>query len=453
VWPQKKAPAVKKAVTGGDGLCLPDGMTAKHEQLAQGVTLARAGDPTASAQLVVLTQDMAYAVAFRVLQKDADARDAVQDAFVTAFSRLSELHDAQAFAGWLRRIVIATALNRRRRGRAVWLPLGESASPPVLDSEERTWNEEQQRQLSRALLTLSDEERRLCELHYHGHWSAERIAREAKTERATIRKRLQRIRDKLRKEIEMDEQRILSSNPVPGDLPASITELLARPRLVDLPENPVGAVTALLRGAFHGFSELQLPEELDLALAQERLGGDAVYVDRDKLHRIAGEHVLRYDLTLPLLLDVRWAGSPQRLVASGKVYRRETVSATHLEAFHQLELFAIDERGALDVWAFAGRILEAVDRVLPRREVRLTPTEYPMCRRAWSLDVLHDDQWQEVLAFGEYAEWVMRGIGADPERHTALGAGMGLERLAGLRYGIDDIRKLSMAAPISPATA
>jgi len=428
-------------------------MSTNLGQLTRAVADARAGNITAFSRLVVLTQDMAYAVALRVIRQKADARDAVQDAYLTAFRRLTELVDDQAFAGWLRRIVIATALNHRRRARAVWLPLTDQILPPILDGEERGWSDEQQRLLARALLTLSHEERRLCELHYHGRWSAERLAREAQAETATMRKRLQRIRDKLRKEIEVDEQRILTSHPVPTDLPASIAELLARPRLVDLPENPVGAVATLLRAAFPGFSEIQLPEEIDLAIAQERLGGDAVYVDPSKLQRIAGEQVLRYDLTLPLLLNVRWTGSPQRLIASGKAYRRETESATHLEAFHQLELFAIDERGALDAWSFAGRILDAIDRVLPRAEVRLTPTEYPMCRRAWSLDVLRDDEWREVLAWGEYADWVMRGIGADPEQHTALGAGMGLERLAGLRYAIDDIRKLATAAPITRPSA
>jgi phenylalanyl-tRNA synthetase alpha chain len=168
-----------------------------------------------------------------------------------------------------------------------------------------------------------------------------------------------------------------------------------------------------------------------------------VYIDRTKLHYIEADHVLRYDLTLPLLLDVRWQGSPLRLCSSGKVYRREAVSATHLEAFHQLELFALDEREKLDPWAFAGNILNAVDRVLPRAELRVTPTDYPMCRRAWSLDVLRSGDWIELLAWGEYADWVLRGIGADPEQQAAVGAGVGLERLAALKYGIDDIRKMA----------
>jgi RNA polymerase sigma factor (sigma-70 family) len=413
------------------------------ETLTETVAAAAAGDFSAFARLVELTQAMAYAVALGVLREPEDAQDAVQEAYVTSFKRLPELLNREAFAGWLRRIVVATALNQRRRRRTTWLPLTESSSPPFLDEQEESWSEGQQRLLARALLTLSADERRICELHYHGGWSTARLAREAHLEPAAMRKRLQRVRDKLRKEIEMDEQRILSTHPTPKELPTKIAELLAQPRLVDIPENPVAAVATLLRGAFQGYSGLELPEDVDLGLAQERLGGDAVYIDRTKLHYIEADHVLRYDLTLPLLLDVRWQGSPLRLCSSGKVYRREAVSATHLEAFHQLELFALDEREKLDPWAFAGNILNAVDRVLPRAELRVTPTDYPMCRRAWSLDVLRSGEWIEILAWGEYADWVLRGIRADPEQQVALGAGVGLERLAALKYGIDDIRKMA----------
>jgi RNA polymerase sigma factor (sigma-70 family) len=421
-------------------------MSKSEQQLARAIEAARSGDLNGFARLVELTEGMAYAVAWRVLHKEADAKDAVQDAYLKAFQRLPELRDGATFAGWLRRVVITTALNRRRRNRTAWLPLTDEGSPPVLDEEEKSWSDAQQRLLARALLTLSAQERRLCELHYHGGWSTERLAREEGVDAATLRKRLQRVRDKLREEIEMDERRFVSADNTTRELPGKIIELLARPRLVDIPENPVSVVAQLLIGAFSEYSNVQLPEELNLKLASERLGGDAVYIERSKLQSIEGESVLRYDLTLPLLLNTRWQGAPQRIFASGKVYRREVESHTHLEAFHQLELFAVDERGKLDAWAFAGRIFDAVDRVLPRAELRVTPTEYPMCARAWSLDVLRDGEWVEVLAWGEYADWVLQGIGADPLSQLALGAGVGLERLAALKYSIDDIRKMSVAS-------
>jgi len=211
-------------------------MSTNDEQLARAVAAARGGDLAAFARLVELTETMAYAVALGVLRKDADAKDAVQEGYLTAFRRLPELLDEQAFAGWLRRIVVSTSLNQLRRNRTTWLPLTEDRSPPILDDEEERWSAGQQRLLARALLTLSASERRICELHYHGGWTSERLAREAGVEPAAMRKRLQRLRDKLREEIEMDEQRSLTSHAAVHELPAKISELLARPRLVDIPE-------------------------------------------------------------------------------------------------------------------------------------------------------------------------------------------------------------------------
>jgi len=252
----------------------------------------------------------------------------------------------------------------------------------------------------------------------------------------------------------MDEKRVLAGERVPMDLPARIIELLARPRLLEIPDNPLAATRATLSGAFAGFAPIELPEEINLEAAEKRLGGDAVYIERSKLQRIAGERVLRYDLSLPPLLTVAFEGRPLCLMASGKVYRREEESATHLEAFHQLEMFAIGEAGGSESWSFAGRVLDSIDRLLPRAEVRVISTEYPMCARAWSLDVREageaafcgaNGEWVEVLAWGKYADWVLRALGADPQRHAAYGAGYGLERLAALRYGIDDIRKVATA--------
>ena len=66
-------------------------------------------------------------------------------------------------------------------------------------------------------------------LHYHAGWTAERLAVMADVDAPAMRKRLQRIRDKLRREIEMDEQKSLGDRRLPGALPARIIELLATP--------------------------------------------------------------------------------------------------------------------------------------------------------------------------------------------------------------------------------
>ncbi len=105
--------------------------------LADNVAAAREGDLAACGRLVAMTEGMAYGVAWQILRHGADARDAVQDAYLTAFRRLNELQTPEAFAGWLRRIVVNAALNRRRRSRAHWVSIDELDVPPVLDQDEQ----------------------------------------------------------------------------------------------------------------------------------------------------------------------------------------------------------------------------------------------------------------------------------------------------------------------------
>jgi RNA polymerase sigma-70 factor (ECF subfamily) len=416
------------------------------KSLNQLVAAAQAGDVDACGRLVKATQTMAYGAALGVLHDSTLAQDAVQQAYLRAFRRLSDLQEPAAFAGWLRRIVITVALNMKRASRRTLLRLDDVPEVPVLDEAETRWSELQRHRLASALLTLTPEERQVCDRRYHGGWSIARLAGNAGVDEAAMRKRLQRIRDRLRKEIEMAEQRGIRPEDIRQDLPAKVVELLARPQLTDLPENPVGKILEGLRQVFHDFKEQPLPEVVDLATARTTIANDAMYVEPTELHRIDEGRILRYDLTLPILLTVRCAGQPLRLFASGKAYRMCQVDATHLEAFHQAEVLWLEEREHLNAWQATARVLQSVDRVLPGRTVKIVPTEYAMCSQAWELEVETEGHWSEVLAWGVFTDRIVSHLGGDPKRQTAIGVGYGLERLAMLRYGIDDIRKLDVAS-------
>ena len=223
-------------------------------------------------------------------------------------------------------------------------------------------------------------------------------------------------------------------------------ELLARPRLTDLPENPVGSITSLLQSVYSGFREQPLEEIVDLAAAPQAIAADAVYIEPHELHHVDGGRILRYDLTLPLLLTARYDGLPLRLWASGKVYRVCQTDATHLEAFHQAEVLWMDERERLDAWQVTGRVMQSIDAVLPGRAMKMVPTAYPMCSQAWELEVEDEGQWTETMAWGVFNDAIVRHLGGDPARHVAAGAGYGLERLAMLRYRIDDVRTIDVSS-------
>ena len=416
------------------------------EPLTDLVLRARNGDVDAYSRLVEATQRMVYAVALTVLRDSTAAQDAAQQTFLRAFRRLGDLQDPAAFAGWLRRIVITVALNMRRSRRTVLVPLDDIPDVPVLDESETRWSEAQRHRLAAALLTLSADERQVCDRRYHGGWTTGRLASDAGVDEAAMRKRLQRIRDKLRKEMEMSEQRGIRSDDIRADLPAKVVELLARPRLTDLPENPVGKMLETIRSVFPEFVEQPLPEFVDLEGARKTIGNDALYIDPLELHRLDDGRILRYDLTLPLLLTARYEGAPLRLWAAGKAYRAGTVDAMHLEAFHQAEALWLDDRATFDPWQMTGRVLESVNRLFPGRSIKIVPTTYQMCTQAWEIEVEDEGRWFEVLAWGVFTDRIVRHLGADPERHTAVSVGYGLERLAMLSYGIDDIRRVEVAS-------
>ena len=409
------------------------------------VQRARDGDLEAYARVVEATQLMVHAVASSVLRDPALAEDAAQEAYLRAFRRLYELGDEAAFVAWLRRIVITVSLNMRRTQRMTLLQLDDVAEVPVLDETESSWTDLQRQRLAASLLTLTGDERRICDRRYHGGWSVARLAHQSGMEEAAMRKRLQRIRDKLRKEIEVSEQRAMRGETLRPDFPAKIVELLARPQLADLPENPVGKTVELLRGVYDGFAEIELPEIVDFAEARKTIGDVALYIEPAELHRVDGGRILRYDLTLPLLMTARYEGHPLRLWASGKTYRAGRVDATHLEAFHQAEVLYMDDCARLNAWAVTARVLESVDVVLPGSAVKIVPTKYAMCTQSWELEVEKDGQWYELLAWGVYNDTIVHHLGGDPSRQTAIGVGHGLERLAMLRFGIDDIRKVESA--------
>jgi len=410
--------------------------------LADLVAAAQRGNVEAYGQLVQATQTMAYAVAVSVLRDRTAAQDAVQQAYLRAFRRLGDLQDAATFAGWLRRIVVTTALNMRRSRRRTFLRLDDVPEVPILDEAETWWSEAQRLRLSNALLTLTPEERQLCDRRYHGGWSTARLAANAGVDDGAMRKRLQRIRDKLRKEMEVAEQRAIRPDEIRTDLPTKVVELLARPKLTDLPENPVGKVRDALRSAFPEFVEQEIPELVDLAAAKQTIANDAMYIDPVELHRVDDSRILRYDLTLPLLLTVRYTGQPLRIWTAGKAYRSCQVDAMHLEAFHQAEVLWIDERSRLDQWQMTGRVLQSVDRALPGRTVKIVPTEYSMCSQAWDLEVDDEGHWSEVLAWGVFTDRIVSHLGGDPKKHIAVGVGYGLERIAMLRYA----RKIDVAS-------
>lgn len=167
-----------------------------------------------------------------------------------------------------------------------------------------------------------------------------------------------------------------------------------------------------------------------------------------------GEDVCLRTQTSPMQVRAMEATQPPLYIVSpGRVYRRDALDATHTSQFFQMEGLAVDEgltmahlKGTLEVFA---RKIFGEDL-----EVRLRPHFFPFTEPSAEMDVLcfmckgkgcrlcKQEGWIEILGCGMVDPNVFAGVNYDPERYTGFAFGLGIERIAALSHGIDDIRLL-----------
>ncbi len=134
---------------------------------------------------------------------------------------------------------------------------------------------------------------------------------------------------------------------------------------------------------------------------------------------------------------------PIRLIAPGKVFRRDS-DPTHTPMFHQVEGLLVDEH--VSMADLKGTLEEFVKRFFERDlRTRFRPSFFPFTEPSAELDIEWTSEggrsaWLEVLGCGMVHPNVLVEVGIDPERYTGYAFGMGVERLAMLRHGVDDLR-------------
>jgi phenylalanyl-tRNA synthetase alpha chain len=144
---------------------------------------------------------------------------------------------------------------------------------------------------------------------------------------------------------------------------------------------------------------------------------------------------------------------PLRIIAPGKCFRNETIDATHLACFNQVEGLFIDRNVTL---GHLKAILEGlVERLMGRKvETRFRPAFYPFVEPGLDLDIVcifcdskgcgvcKHTGWIEVIPCGMVHPNVLTACGHDPKEWNGFAFGMGFDRMVMLRYGIDDLRRL-----------
>ena len=182
---------------------------------------------------------------------------------------------------------------------------------------------------------------------------------------------------------------------------------------------------------WHNFVALNIPPE-----HPARDPADNFYIDDNTLLRSQTSTI-----QIRVMADRK---PPIRVVAPGRVYRPDTVDATHMYMFHQLEALVVDEGvSMIDMKSTIAQFIHAFFG--PEVSWRLRPSFFPFTEPSAEVDLLWLDeagggQWIEVGGCGMVDPNVFDAVGIDSEKYTGWAFGFGIERLAMRKYGIDDIR-------------
>ena len=177
---------------------------------------------------------------------------------------------------------------------------------------------------------------------------------------------------------------------------------------------------------FHNFTALNIPEN-----HPARAEHDTFY--------FPGGNLLRTHTSPVQIRSIVDEGVPIRIIAPGRVYRCDS-DQTHTPMFHQVEGLVIDENISFaNLKAVLHQFVEAFFE--RKAELRFRPSYFPFTEPSAEVDVRWGEgKWLEILGCGMVHPNVLESAGVDAEQYTGYAFGIGIERLAMLRYGVTDLR-------------
>lgn len=152
-------------------------------------------------------------------------------------------------------------------------------------------------------------------------------------------------------------------------------------------------------------------------------------------------HLLRTHTSPVQIRALETRRPPLRAVSIGRIFRHEELDATHENTFHQVEGLLVDRdvSAAHLVWVLRTVLAELFGREV---EVRLRPAYFPFVEPGFEMDMRFRGRWMEILGCGLVHPRVLAAGGVDPEVWSGFAFGLGIDRVAMLRHGIEDIRHL-----------
>ncbi|HLA74782.1 MAG TPA: phenylalanine--tRNA ligase subunit alpha [Gammaproteobacteria bacterium] len=199
---------------------------------------------------------------------------------------------------------------------------------------------------------------------------------------------------------------------------------------------------------YHNFEALNIP-----AHHPARAMHDTFYFSAQTLRFGSGQALLRTHTSPVQIRAMKNSPPPLRLIAPGRVYRCDS-DLTHTPMFHQVEGLVVDEQISFADLKGLMHDFMAVFFEKKQLELRFRPSYFPFTEPSAEVDiqcvmcngagcrVCSQSGWLEVAGCGMVHPQVLTNVGIDPERYSGFAFGVGVDRLAMLRYGINDLRLL-----------
>ena len=408
------------------------------EELASLVIRARAGDLHAYGEIFRRFQDMAYGYAYSLLGDFHLAEDAAQEAFIEAYRHLAQLREPAAFPGWFRRIVFKHC-DRIRRGRKVaTAPLEAGANVPsgMPDPADAAEKAELKDAVLAAIRSLAENERTVTTLFYINGYTQNDIADFLEVPVTTVKNRLYTSRKRLKERmIGMVAEELKKSATDERFSKAVIEKLLARPKPLEIEGHPVREVWDAIRAALPEYEVIR-SSEIETRDALAFVGEDTY-----RTYWVDDNRALRTQMTVTTFSAMGGRTPPVRILAAGRVFRQAGEDETHSKVFHQVDGLCIEPAAGLnDPKATVEKCLHgAFEAVETRWEAN---DIFPFVAQGQEVFIRFEGDWLNVAGCGLLKPESLREAGYDPEEVSGYAFGLGLERLAMLKFDIDDIRKL-----------
>jgi phenylalanyl-tRNA synthetase alpha chain len=185
----------------------------------------------------------------------------------------------------------------------------------------------------------------------------------------------------------------------------------------------------------HNFDMLGFPPDHPATDMQ-----DSFFIAREGTTEVDRGALLRTHTSTIQIREMLKRKPPLAVVAPGAVFRRDD-DATHSPMFFQIEGFVVDEGVT---FAQLKGVLTRFLRALFGEEtpVKFRPSYFPFVEPGGEIDIYRNGRWMEVLGCGMIHPVVLENVGYDPQKVSGFAFGMGVDRMAMLLYGIDNIKQL-----------